>query len=55
MKIGKFGDFCHFRYQFEIFFIWKTAISSSEKPTGQKTSAILSISNILIHEVYTKI
>ena len=33
MKNGKFSVFCHFRCQFEIFFIWKTVISSWGKPT----------------------
>ena len=35
-------------------FIWKTALISSEKPTGQRIPAMLSVFNILIHEVYRK-
>ena len=40
--IGKFWVFCHFRFQFDIFFIWKTATMSLEKPTGQRIPAMLS-------------
>ena len=36
------------------FFHLKTAIISSEKPTGQRISAVLSVFHILIHEVYRK-
>ena len=36
------------------FFGGNTAIISSENPTGQQTSAMLSVFNILIHEVYRK-
>ena len=53
-KIGKFWVFCLFRFQFDIFFIEKTAIISSGKPTGQQIPAMLSVFNILIHEVYRK-
>ena len=31
---------------------WKTEIISTEKPTGQQTSTMLSVFNILIHEFY---
>ena len=70
MKSGKFLNFCLFRCQFEtfsiekgnklfendfcFFLIWKTAIIFSEKPTGQQTSAMLIVFNILLHEVYQK-
>ena len=54
LKIGKFWVFCLFRFQFDIFFIEKTAIISSGKPTGQQIPAMLSVFNILIHEVYRK-
>ena len=54
-KIGTFlVIFLHFQCQFEIFFIWKTAFISSEKPTEQRIRAMLSVFNILIHEVYRK-
>ena len=52
--MGNFGYFCHFRCQFEMFFIWKTAIISSEKPTEQRSPAMLRVFNILIHEIYRK-
>ena len=54
LKIGKLWVFGHFRFQFEIFFIHKTAILSSGKPTGQQSSAMLRVFNILIHVVYHK-
>ena len=50
-----FVAFCHFRGHFEILFILKTAIISSEKPTGQRVGALLSVFNILIHDIYRKI
>ena len=52
LKIGNFWDFCHFLCQFEIFSIGKHI--SSEMPTGQRISAMLSVFNILIYEVYRK-
>ena len=52
LKFGKFWVFCHFQFQFDIFFIWKTAIISSEKPTVQLILVMLSVFNILIHDVY---
>ena len=36
-------------------FLWKTAIISSDKPTGQRTSAMLSVFNILIYDIYRKV
>ena len=54
LKKGKFWDFCQFRCQLDFFFIRKTAIISSEKPTGQRSSAMLSVFHILIHEVYRR-
>ena len=48
-----FGFF-YFRYQFETFFIWKKAITFSEKPTGQQMRAMLGVLNILINEVCRK-
>ena len=48
-----FGFF-YFRYQFETFFIWKKAITLSEKPTGQQMRAMLGVLNILINEVCRK-
>ena len=47
--------FCHFRCQFEIHFIQKTAIIPSEKPTGQQIFSSLNVFNNLIHEVYQKL
>ena len=49
-----FGFFCYFRYQLKTFFIWKKAITFSEKPTGQQMRAMLSVLNILINEVCRK-
>ena len=54
LKIGKLWGFCHFRFQFEIFFIWKTAISSWEKPTEHRICAMLSVFNTLIQDIYPK-
>ena len=42
-----FGDTLRFIYL-------ENSFISSEKPPGQRTSAILSIFNILIHEIYQK-
>ena len=53
-KREKFCVFCQFRCQFEIGFILKTAIISSEKPTGQQLCAMLSIFELLIQEVCQK-
>ena len=53
-KRKRFGIFVIFGVNLRFFFNWKTAIISSEKPTGQRTSAMLSILNIIIHEVYRK-
>ena len=36
------------------FFIRKTAMISAEKPTGQRSSAMLSVFHILFHEVYRR-
>ena len=41
-------------FHFEMFFIQKTTIISSEKLTGQQIPAMLSVFTILIHEVYRK-
>ena len=37
------------------FFIRKSANISSEKPTGQRISAMLSVFNILIHDIFRKL
>ena len=54
LKIGKFWVFCHFRFQYNIFSIQKTASIPPEKPTGQQIPDILTVPNILIHQVYRK-
>ena len=50
----KYWVFCLFRCLLGFFFNLKTAINSSEKPTGQQICAMLGVSNILIHEVCRK-
>ena len=53
-KNRKFWVFCHFRFQFETFFIQKIEIIFSEKPTGQLIRATLTVFNILVNEVCRK-
>ena len=53
LKIGKFCVFVIFGFNL-IFFFVKTAIISSEKPTGQRFPAMLRVFNILIHDVRRK-
>ena len=54
VKKRKLSGVCHFRCQFETFYFYKTAIMSSEKPAGERSSAILSSFKILIHKNYQK-
>ena len=52
LKIGKFWDYRHFRCQFEISY-GKQHYSFQKsllRPTGQRVSAMLSISNIQIRQ-----
>ena len=53
-EIGNFLVFCQIRCHFEMFFNLKTAINSSEKPTGQQTLSVMNVCNITIHEVCHK-
>ena len=46
--------FLSFSVSMRFFFIGKTAIIFSEKPTGQQISAILGVFNIVILEVYRR-
>ena len=55
LKVEKFYIFCHFRCQIEIFCKEKTAIISSEKPTGQRVFGLLNVFNILMARPPSKI
>ena len=54
-KMEKFKTFVIFGVNLIFFFIWETAIISSENPTGQRNISMLRIFNILIHDIYRNI